>query len=86
MCLWYGGAKKIQGFEIGLCVCGMVSNDRRVHARDGRAHGKCSACQSASRSGSILPSITNTPGAPSLTQALTGSRSASVRTVVARAP
>ena len=48
--------------------------------------GKCSACQSASRSGLILPSITNTPGAPSATQALTGSRSASVRTVAPRAP
>src|SRR6516225_1844471 len=32
-------------------------------------HGKCSACQSASRSGSILASIRNTPVAPSATQA-----------------
>ena len=48
--------------------------------------GKCSACQSASRFGLILPSITKTPGAPSATHALTGSRSASVRTVAPRAP
>ena len=39
-------------------------------------YGKCSACQSASRSGLILASIRKTPGAPSLTQARTGSRSA----------
>ena len=48
--------------------------------------GKCSACQSASRSGLILPSMTNTPGAPSATQALTGSRSVTLRTVTPRAP
>src|SRR4029077_6960905 len=48
--------------------------------------GKCSACQSASRFGLILPSITNTPGAPSATQALSEARSASVRTVAPRAP
>ena len=48
--------------------------------------GKCSACQSASRFGLILPSMTKTPGAPSATHARTGSRSASVRTVAPRAP
>jgi hypothetical protein len=48
--------------------------------------GKCSACQSASRSGLILPSITKTPGVLSTTQAFSGSRSESVRTVTARAP
>ena len=48
--------------------------------------GKCSACQSASRFGLILPSMTKTPGAASATHALTGSRSASVRTVAPRAP
>ena len=56
------------------------SRPRNVHSTR-RHYGKCSACQSASRSGLILPSMTNTPGAPSATQALTGSRSASVRTV-----
>ena len=48
--------------------------------------GKCSACQSASRSGLIFPSTTNTPGAPSRTQARSGSRSRNVLTVAARAP
>jgi hypothetical protein len=33
--------------------------------------GKCSACQSASRFGLILPSMTKTPGAPSATHART---------------
>ena len=48
--------------------------------------GKCSACQSASRSGCIFPSTTNTPRAPSRTQARSGSRSRNVLTVAARAP
>ena len=63
---------------------GWFGNDRweLIWAHD----GKCSACQSASRFGLILPSMTKTPGAPSATHALTDSRSASVRTVVPRAP
>ena len=65
-------------------IARMVRNDRweLIWAHD----GKCSACQSASRFGLILPSMTKTPGAPSATHARTGSRSASVRTVAPRAP
>src|SRR5215470_14746249 len=51
----------------------MISAD---HA--GAHEAKCSACQSASTSELILPSMTKTPGAPSLTHALTASRSDSV--------
>jgi hypothetical protein len=61
-------------------------NARSDHFAPATHEGKCSACQSASRAGLILPSITNTPGAPSATQAFSGSRSESVRTVAARVP
>ena len=53
-----------------------------VHA----AYGKCSACQSASRLGLILASITNSPCAPLCTHSRNGLRSARVFTAVALAP
>ena len=45
---------------------------RCARARPTKIYGKCSACQSASRSGLILASIRKTPGAPSLTQVRNG--------------
>jgi NitT/TauT family transport system permease protein len=70
----------------GIAYVAVIVVERRVlHYLPARV-GKCSACQSASRFGLILPSTTNTPGAPSATQALSGSRSASVRAVIPRAP